>query len=72
MNELKTFKLNLDKLPIVLKSRVCLCGGKYFIVVYEIKDIPKFISPTGEQGILLIQHYKCDNCGKILDDEVTN
>lgn len=68
MNELKKVNIDLSK----LKFKYCTCGGKYFTVVYELKDVSAILSPTGQAGTITIQHYKCDNCGKILGGEVTN
>jgi hypothetical protein len=68
MSDLKTVNIDLRK----LKSKYCECGSKYFEVIYEIKDVPKVLSPTGQAGTITIQHYKCNNCGKILGNEVTN
>jgi len=69
MNELKdNIKIDLSRLV----SEVCPCGSKYFQVIYEIKHVPAILSPTGQAGTITIQRYKCNNCGKILGDEVTN
>jgi len=68
MNNLKMVNIDLRK----LKSKYCECGSKYFELIHEIKDVPKVLSPNGQAGTLIIQHYKCNNCGKILSDEITN
>lgn len=48
-----------------LDSFICECGNKQFDVIYEIRKLSKFYSPSGKDEYVPIQLFKCNSCGKI-------
>ena len=43
------------------------CNGELFEIVYRLRTISKFNSPTGEEAIIPIQEWRCIECGTILN-----
>ena len=59
--------LNLDLDPSDLPSVTCSkCEGERFSPTFIIKKVSAFQSPTGEEILVPIQLYKCDECGEAL------
>ena len=59
--------LNLDLDPSDLPSVTCSkCEGERFSPTFIIKKVSAFQSPTGEEILVPIQLYKCDECGDAL------
>lgn len=48
-----------------LNGFACECGHDTFSVIYEIKIVPEFYTPSGKKEHAPIQLFKCNNCGKI-------
>jgi DNA-directed RNA polymerase subunit RPC12/RpoP len=41
------------------------CGHQVFTQVYLFKKISAILSPTGQESMIPLPTYKCDNCGHI-------
>jgi len=66
MGELKQINIDISK----LKNFECKnCKGKYFEFVSELKLIPGLLSPDGKKQIMLVQHYRCTDCGEIINNK---
>ena len=67
----KEFKMNNDSAqvsikPEDLKDVLCdKCENQTFIQVSMFKKISAILSPNGQESMIPIQVYKCDECGHI-------
>lgn len=52
-----------------LESVVCECGSKVFDQHFIVKKLSRFNSPNGQETILPVPAYTCNNCGKYLGDD---
>ena len=43
------------------------CSCQLFTPSFMIKKVSALQSPTGQQMVLPIQVFRCDNCGEVLD-----
>lgn len=43
------------------------CNGEHFEIVYSLRTISKFNSPTGEETVIPFQEWRCASCGSILN-----
>ena len=41
------------------------CTNYLFITSFVLKRISKLMSPTGQEGIVPVQVYRCGNCGAV-------
>jgi len=39
------------------------CGGEYFKPVVMIKRLSPLVSPTGQEQLMPLQVFRCDDCG---------
>lgn len=63
MNE----KLSVSIDPAKLKNIKCSgCQGEIFDQVAELKEVPGVISANALPTTMLIPHFRCVSCGKIL------
>jgi hypothetical protein len=47
-----------------MKDRVCKCGGRLFISVFNLKEIPSIYSPSGKPESMMLQvGFVCAACG---------
>ena len=61
-------KLNFDLDANDLDNISCSeCGCELFTPSFLIKKVSALQSPTGQQMVLPIQVFRCDNCGEVLD-----
>lgn len=47
---------------------VCSCGSKLFKQQYVLKNLSKFVSPTGAAQVIEIPIFVCAKCGEIPDE----
>lgn len=59
----QTIKIN----PSTLKPVICpMCGGKYFDIVAELKELPGILSPNGLKSFMQIPFFRCVGCLHII------
>lgn len=62
--------INININPDDLQDLSCdTCEGRLFSTSFLVKKLSALQSPTGQQMILPVQIFRCDNCGGILDPE---
>jgi len=44
------------------------CGNQTFVPVFLFKKISAVLSPTGQESMIPLQVFKCDDCGHINDE----
>ena len=49
-----------------LKPLNCSCGNSKFNIVFELKLLPRLLSPSGTDQILQFPVFVCTVCGEIL------
>jgi len=50
-----------------LKQRVCECGSTSFIALLDLRELPKFYSPSGvPETMSKPQAFACVACGKLM------
>jgi len=50
-----------------LKQRVCECGSTAFIALLDLRELPKFFSPSGvPETMSKPQAFACVACGKLM------
>jgi len=50
-----------------LKQRVCECGSIAFIAFLDLRELPKFFSPSGvPETMSKPQAFSCVACGKLM------
>lgn len=55
------------KCPAILEDGT-VCGSEIFVPCAYIKIVSKIQSPTGEEKVVNVQDYMCDECGKTLNE----
>ena len=64
-------KINMQINPDDLQEITCeKCEGIYFSPSFTMKKISALQSPTGQNMIVPVQVFKCDNCGAVLDHRI--
>jgi rubredoxin len=41
------------------------CSNRFWTTVVRLKTIPMGLSPTGEESLLPVPGFKCDQCGYV-------
>jgi hypothetical protein len=44
------------------------CGGRFFREVNAFKRVPALISPTGNEQIIPVPTFRCDDCGHVNEE----
>jgi len=61
-------QINMQLNPDDLQDITCeSCEGTYFTPCFMMKKVSALQSPTGQQMVVPVQVFKCDNCGEVLD-----
>lgn len=56
--------MNINIPANLLEDRVCQCGGRLFISVFNLKEIPSIYSPSGKPESMMLQvGFVCAACG---------
>jgi|6_EtaG_2_1085325.scaffolds.fasta_scaffold01716_12 NAD-dependent SIR2 family protein deacetylase len=60
-------KINMQLNPDDLQDVNCAeCEGTYFTPSFMMKKVSALQSPTGQQMVVPVQIFRCDNCGEVL------
>jgi len=43
----------------------CECGSEEFELIYKLRRISPLFSPSKEEMVMPLEHYRCANCGKL-------
>jgi len=62
MGQQQQVAIKLEDLTDVTCSE---CGHQVFTQVYLFKKISAILSPNGQESMIPLPTYKCDNCGHI-------
>jgi hypothetical protein len=66
MKNINSINIDISK----LKNFECPgCKNLYFEFVYELKNLPGILAPDGKKQIMIIQHYRCTNCGELINQK---
>jgi len=62
--------INMDINPDDLQDIQCSqCEEYFFTPSFMIKKLSALQSPSGEQMMVPVQIFRCDNCGEVLNPE---
>ena len=62
MNQNPQVNINPDDLTDVVCEK---CGNQTFTMAFLFKKISAVLSPNGQESMIPLQIYKCDECGHI-------